>query len=276
MPLTFNQFLKAVVARRPAPRRDDRDDAETPCTEDELRRLAAARDAAIAADNARRRRQRKSTRFCDEDRGEPERLLPAHEIRRALWYYSAIPPRQRTVTIAYLAHIANLSRMHVYRIRNGQPHQPNTGRPLRRHHSPGTAPRHTAHQPTPPMARRPGGDLCKPGHPRLAPAWKAAAKGGESATTYCLALKSAAQAPQAAQIARFQALADTNKTAQAAQPALLKALTNPLIEKKKAAFGQVGHLTPWVAKFFASLLIPVLDKAFFGLAPVLLAMLTVE
>jgi hypothetical protein len=120
MPLTFNQFLKAVAARRPAPAREDRDDAETPRTEDEFRRFAAIQADARAAYTARPRRRRPAARACDENRGgEPERLLPAHEIRRALWYYSAIPPRQRTVTISYLAHIANLSRQHVYAIRRG-------------------------------------------------------------------------------------------------------------------------------------------------------------
>jgi hypothetical protein len=119
MPLTFNQFLKAIAARRPAPRRDDHDDAEVPHTEDEFRRFAAIQANARAAYTARPRRRRTS-RFCDENRGgEPERLLTPAEIRRALWFYTAIPPRQRTVTIAYLAGTANLSRMHVYRIRNG-------------------------------------------------------------------------------------------------------------------------------------------------------------
>jgi hypothetical protein len=115
--MTWPQFLKAVAARRPAPQRDDRD-AEVPRTEEEFRRLAAIEANARDAYKPKTRR-RKSSRFCEENRGEPERLLPESEIRRALWYYSAIPPRQRTVTIAYLAHIANLSRMHVYRIRNG-------------------------------------------------------------------------------------------------------------------------------------------------------------
>jgi hypothetical protein len=121
MSMTWNQFLAAVVAaRRPAPRRDEGDGAETPHTEDEFRRLAAIQANARAADTARPRRRRTS-RFCDEnrDQGEGERLLPEAAIRRALWFYSAIPPRQRTVTIAYLAGTANLSRMHVYRIRNG-------------------------------------------------------------------------------------------------------------------------------------------------------------
>src|SRR6516162_8124555 len=119
MPLTFNQFLKAIAARRPAPRRDDHDDAEVPHTEDEFRRFAAIQANARAAYTARPRRRRTS-RFCDENRGgEPERLLTPAEIRRALWFYTAIPPHQRTITIAYLAHIANLSRQHVYAIRRG-------------------------------------------------------------------------------------------------------------------------------------------------------------
>jgi hypothetical protein len=117
--MIWPQFLKAVAARRPAPPHHDDGDAETPRTEIEWQRIAAARQEAIVAHTARRRRQHRSARFCEEQRGEPERLLTPAEIRRALWFYTAIPPRQRTVTIAYLAGTANLSRMHVYRIRKG-------------------------------------------------------------------------------------------------------------------------------------------------------------
>jgi hypothetical protein len=124
MPLTFNQFLKAIAARRPAPRRDDRDDrdsAETPRTESQFQALADERNAAIAAHD-RRARRRRSSRFCEEDRGEPERLLTPAEIQRMLWFYSSEAVRsQRRVLITAIADWSNLHRDTVYEARRGCP-----------------------------------------------------------------------------------------------------------------------------------------------------------
>jgi hypothetical protein len=111
-----------VAARRPAPAREDHNDAEVPHTEAYFENL---RIAATQPSAARRRRQRKSTRFSegsDSGTGEPERLLPPHEIVRALQLYTAPEfKRQRRVLISVLAHMSNLSRMTIYRIRRGYP-----------------------------------------------------------------------------------------------------------------------------------------------------------
>jgi hypothetical protein len=111
-----------VAARRPAPAREDDGDDATPHTEAYFRNLAAAQRDAPPPSRARRRRT--SARFCEEnrDQGEPERLLPPHEIVRALRLYTAPEfKRQRRVLITVLAHMSNLSRMHVYRIMHGYP-----------------------------------------------------------------------------------------------------------------------------------------------------------
>jgi hypothetical protein len=124
MPLTWPQFLKLIVAqRRPAPQRDDRDDVATPHTEAYYQNLHRAQRDAPPPSRARRRRT--SARFCedpDRDRGEAERLLPPREIVRALQLYTAPEfKRQRRVLISVLAHMSNLSRMTIYRIRRGYP-----------------------------------------------------------------------------------------------------------------------------------------------------------
>jgi hypothetical protein len=124
MPLTWPQFLKLVVAqRRPAPAREDHDDADVPHTEAYFQNL---RLAAMQSPPARKRaRTRKtSARFCEPDRnqGEAERLLTAAEIRRSLQLYTTPEfKRQRRVLISVLAHMSNLSRMTIYRIRRGYP-----------------------------------------------------------------------------------------------------------------------------------------------------------
>jgi hypothetical protein len=101
MPLTMNQFLKECAARRV------QNGLEAP------------------PPPARRTRRRKTlARFCEEnrDQGEPERLLPPHEIVRSLQLYTAPEfKRQRRVPISVLAHMSNLSRMTIYRIRRGYP-----------------------------------------------------------------------------------------------------------------------------------------------------------
>jgi hypothetical protein len=121
MPLTFNQFLKAVVARRPAPPRDDRD-AETPRTEAEWQRLADAQQEKIDAHNASARRRRRSTRLCEEHRGEDERLMTPAQIQRMLQFYTSEAVRsQRHVLITAIAAWSNLHKCTVYEARRGCP-----------------------------------------------------------------------------------------------------------------------------------------------------------
>jgi hypothetical protein len=56
----------------------------------------------------------------DSCTGERDRLLPAHEIVRALQLYTAPEfKRQRRVLISVLAHMSNLSRETVYQARRG-------------------------------------------------------------------------------------------------------------------------------------------------------------
>ena len=58
----------------------------------------------------------------DSCTGERDRLLPAHEIVRALQLYTAPEfKRQRRVLISVLAHMSNLSRETVYQARRGTP-----------------------------------------------------------------------------------------------------------------------------------------------------------
>jgi hypothetical protein len=115
---TWPQYLQQIVARGPPPHHDD-GDASVPRSEIEWQRLAHARQEKIAAYNARRRRQRRSTRFCAEDQGEPERLLSEAEIRRAIHFYCSKPWGKRDVPITHLAAAADLSAWHIYRIRRG-------------------------------------------------------------------------------------------------------------------------------------------------------------
>ena len=121
---TWPQYLRQIVARRPAPRRDDRDDrdrGEVWTTEAELQALAAERNAAIDAYN-RARRRRRSTRFCEEHRGEDERLMTPAQIQRMLQFYTSEAVRsQRRVLITAIAAWSNLHKDTVYEARRGCP-----------------------------------------------------------------------------------------------------------------------------------------------------------
>jgi hypothetical protein len=125
MPLTWPQFLKLVASqRRPAPAREDHGDAETPHAEAYFQNLhLAATHPSAPRKRARTRKMRARFREeSDRDQGEPERLLPPHEIVRSLQFYTSPElRRQRRVLISVLAHMSNLSRMTIYRIRRGYP-----------------------------------------------------------------------------------------------------------------------------------------------------------
>jgi hypothetical protein len=113
-----------VAARRPAPAREDHGDAEVPHTESYLQNLRLAATQPSAA-RKRARTRKTPARHSEElgrDQGETERLLPPHEIVRSLQLYTAPEfKRQRRVLISVLAHMSNLSRMTIYRIRRGYP-----------------------------------------------------------------------------------------------------------------------------------------------------------
>jgi hypothetical protein len=95
---TWTQFLKMVAARAPVPPPPPRRKATPHIT-------PAQRCEEI-----------------DSGTGDAERLLPAHEILRALQLYSAPEfKRQRRVLISAVAAWSNLSRETVYQARRGTP-----------------------------------------------------------------------------------------------------------------------------------------------------------
>jgi hypothetical protein len=113
-----------VAARRPAPAREDHDDAEVPHTEAYFQNLRlAAMQSPPAPKRARRRKT--SARFCDEidsGTGEPERLLTAQQITRFLQIYTSEQYRQRRrVLITAIAEWSNLHKDTVYEARRGCP-----------------------------------------------------------------------------------------------------------------------------------------------------------